>query len=99
MAAARPMVTVQSVDGSASTEQIALPAVFSAPLRSDIVVQVGLSDLYFTALCARRRRRRQLPPARPTHASPPSPSRPLPHYPRIVAGAQLAHASLTLGVV
>eukprot|EP00873_Tetraselmis_striata_P043575 jgi/Tetstr1/463839/TSEL_008653.t1 len=40
MAAARPMVTVQSVDGSASTEQIALPAVFSAPLRSDIVVQV-----------------------------------------------------------
>uniref|UniRef100_A0A7S1T0J2 Large ribosomal subunit protein uL4 C-terminal domain-containing protein n=1 Tax=Tetraselmis chuii TaxID=63592 RepID=A0A7S1T0J2_9CHLO len=40
MAAARPMVTVQAVDGSASTEQIALPAVFSAPLRSDIVVQV-----------------------------------------------------------
>jgi len=34
------MVTVQSVDGSASTEQVALPAVFSAPLRSDVVVQV-----------------------------------------------------------
>lgn len=34
------MVTVQPVDGSAATEQVPLPAVFSAPLRSDIVNQV-----------------------------------------------------------
>jgi len=34
------MVTVQNVDGSASTEQVALPAVFTAPLRSDIVRKV-----------------------------------------------------------
>eukprot|EP00951_Prasinocladus_malaysianus_P030118 scaffold281843_cov24-Prasinocladus_malaysianus.AAC.2 len=49
MAASRPMVTVQPVDGSASTEQIPLPAVFSAPLRSDIVVQVGTAVPYAAA--------------------------------------------------
>ncbi|KAK9809167.1 hypothetical protein WJX72_010554 [[Myrmecia] bisecta] len=39
MAAARPTVTVQSIDGEAA-EQIALPAVFTAPIRPDIVLQV-----------------------------------------------------------
>eukprot|EP00775_Hariotina_reticulata_P007246 gene7246-7459_t len=36
MAAARPMVSVQGLDGSAA-EQTTLPAVFSAPIRPDIV--------------------------------------------------------------
>jgi large subunit ribosomal protein L4e len=36
MAAARPLVSVQGLDGSAA-EQTALPAVFSAPIRPDIV--------------------------------------------------------------
>ncbi|KDD73527.1 ribosomal protein L4/L1 [Helicosporidium sp. ATCC 50920] len=39
MAAARPLVAVQGIDGKA-TEQIALPAVFLAPIRSDIVQTV-----------------------------------------------------------
>jgi hypothetical protein len=36
MAAARPLVTVQGLDGAAG-EQSALPAVFTAPIRPDIV--------------------------------------------------------------
>ena len=39
MAASRPMVTIQSLDGD-SSEQLALPAVFTAPIRADIVQQV-----------------------------------------------------------
>ncbi len=39
MAAARPLATVQSLDGDA-TEQVALPAVFTAPIRPDIVRSV-----------------------------------------------------------
>ena len=39
MAATRPMVTIQSLDGD-SSEQLALPAVFTAPIRPDIVQQV-----------------------------------------------------------
>ncbi|KAL6785790.1 RPL4 [Auxenochlorella protothecoides x Auxenochlorella symbiontica] len=44
MAAARPLVAVQGLDGKA-TEQIALPEVFLAPIRSDIVqtVHTGLA--------------------------------------------------------
>ena len=36
MAAARPLVTVQGLDGEA-VEQCALPAVFTAPIRPDII--------------------------------------------------------------
>ena len=39
MAASRPLVTVQSVDGEAG-DQVALPAVFTAPIRQDIIRQV-----------------------------------------------------------
>ena len=43
--AARPLVAVQGVDGSSAAEQVALPAVFSAPIRPDIVraVHTGLN--------------------------------------------------------
>ena len=37
--AARPLVSVQSIDGEA-VEQTNLPAVFTAPIRSDIVQSV-----------------------------------------------------------
>lgn len=40
MAAARPMVTVQTIEGEASSAQLSLPAVFTAPIRLDIVQQV-----------------------------------------------------------
>ena len=42
--AARPLVAVQGLDG-ASADQVALPAVFSAPIRPDIVraVHTGLN--------------------------------------------------------
>lgn len=40
MAAARPLVSIQSLDGEASKEQLALPAVFTAPIRLDIVQKV-----------------------------------------------------------
>ena len=43
MAASRPLVSVQSVDGSSSSSQLTLPAVFTAPIRPDIVQQVGLN--------------------------------------------------------
>jgi len=39
MAASRPLVTVQGLDGTASG-QTALPAVFTAPIRPDVVLQV-----------------------------------------------------------
>ena len=39
MAAARPMVSVQAVGGD-QPEQVTLPAVFTAPIRPDIIVQV-----------------------------------------------------------
>jgi len=39
MAAARPLVTVQGLDGAAAG-QTALPAVFTAPIRPDVVLQV-----------------------------------------------------------
>ena len=42
MAAARPLVAVQGLDGKA-TEQVTLPAVFKAPIRSDIVQTVHTS--------------------------------------------------------
>lgn len=45
MAAARPLVSIQSLDGDSSSEQLALPAVFTAPIRADIVQRVG------SALC------------------------------------------------
>ena len=41
MAASRPLVTVQGLDGTASG-QTALPAVFTAPIRPDVVLQVRL---------------------------------------------------------
>jgi len=37
MAAARPVVSVYGADGSATAEQINLPAVFKAPIRTDVV--------------------------------------------------------------
>lgn len=40
MAASRPLVTVQGLDGTASG-QTALPAVFTVPIRPDVVLQVG----------------------------------------------------------
>lgn len=40
MAASRPMVSIQSVDGDSSSAQLSLPAVFTAPIRADIVQQV-----------------------------------------------------------
>jgi hypothetical protein len=43
MAAARPLVTVQGLDGSPA-EQTALPAVFLAPIRPDVV---GLVRFFF----------------------------------------------------
>ena len=44
MAAARPLVSIQSLDGDAA-EQAALPAVFTAPIRPDIIraVHTGLA--------------------------------------------------------
>lgn len=39
MAASRPLVTVQAVDGGAA-EQTTLPAVLTAPIRTDVVLQV-----------------------------------------------------------
>ena len=41
MAASRPLVSIQSVDGDSSSAQLSLPAVFTAPIRADIVQQVG----------------------------------------------------------
>lgn len=41
MAASRPMVTVQTFDGEAESAQLTLPAVFTAPIRLDIVQQVA----------------------------------------------------------
>ena len=51
MAASRPLVTVQGLDGTASG-QTALPAVFTAPIRPDVVLQVRwkkkeLIELFF----------------------------------------------------
>ena len=43
MAASRPLVTVQGLDGTASG-QTALPAVFTAPIRPDVVLQVCLEE-------------------------------------------------------
>ncbi|GMH33019.1 hypothetical protein BSKO_00853 [Bryopsis sp. KO-2023] len=37
MAASRPLVTVYDTDGNATGDQVALPAVFKAPIRTDIV--------------------------------------------------------------
>ena len=42
-AAARPLVTVQSVDGSDKVAQATLPAVFLAPIRPDVVTSVHTS--------------------------------------------------------
>lgn len=46
MAASRPLVTVQGLDGTASG-QTALPAVFTAPIRPDVVLQVGRLEFFF----------------------------------------------------
>jgi large subunit ribosomal protein L4e len=43
MAAARPVVSVQSADGEDSSKQVELPAVFLAPIRPDIVQFVHTS--------------------------------------------------------
>ena len=40
MAASRPMVSVQGADGGSGSGQLTLPAVFTAPIRPDIVQQV-----------------------------------------------------------
>jgi hypothetical protein len=42
--AARPLVTVQSTDGEPGG-QTTLPAVFSAPIRPDVVLQVGMREM------------------------------------------------------
>lgn len=52
MAAARPLVTVQGVDGAAG-EQTALPAVFTAPIRPDIVRTVH-TNMAKNARCGAR---------------------------------------------
>lgn len=41
MAASRPLVSIQSLDGDSSTEQLTLPACFTAPIRADIVQKVS----------------------------------------------------------
>ncbi len=42
--AARPLVSVQSTDGEPAG-QTTLPAVFSAPIRPDVVLQVGMRTM------------------------------------------------------
>ena len=53
--ASRPMLTVQSTDGS-TEEQIVAPYVFTAPLRPDLI-QVGAGIVARGSVDARARRR------------------------------------------
>ena len=59
MAAARPLVTVQGLDGAAAG-QAPLPAVFTAPIRPDVVLQVRVRKQ-----CAPPRAHAALPAAPP----------------------------------